>query len=128
MEFLHAFHAAMGQLVVAHGGTLERFAGDSVMIFFNDPVPMERPAEAAVRMALAMQQAFPPLAEPWRKSGFELGLGCGIATGCLVPMRMNSTCGIARSRLRRYSSFSSLNSNGSPPLRSTSRTEGVRAM
>ena len=81
MDFLHDFHAAMGALVVAHGGTLERFAGDSVMIFFNDPVPMERPAEAAVRMALAMQQAFPPLAEPWRKSGFELGLGCGIATG-----------------------------------------------
>jgi class 3 adenylate cyclase/CheY-like chemotaxis protein len=81
MDFLREFHAAMGALVVAHGGTLERFAGDSLMIFFNDPVPMERPAEAAVTMALAMQKAFPALAEPWRKSGFELGLGCGIATG-----------------------------------------------
>lgn len=81
MEFLHDFHARMGRIVLAHGGTLERFAGDSVMIFFNDPVPMERPAEAAVRMALDMQQAFPPLAEIWRKSGFDLGLGCGIAIG-----------------------------------------------
>ncbi len=81
MELLHEFHAAMGRLVLDHGGTLERFAGDSVMIFFNDPVPMERPAEAAVNMALAMQRAFPPLGEQWRKRGYELGLGCGIAQG-----------------------------------------------
>ncbi|MEO7010576.1 MAG: adenylate/guanylate cyclase domain-containing protein, partial [Caldimonas sp.] len=81
MELLHEFHAAMGRIVLEQGGTLERFAGDSVMIFFNDPVPMERPAEAAVEMALAMQQAFPPLAAVWRKRGYELGLGCGIAQG-----------------------------------------------
>jgi class 3 adenylate cyclase len=81
IELLHAFHAAMGRIVMQHDGTLERFAGDSVMIFFNDPVPMERPAEAAVRMAQAMQQAFPTLADEWRKRGFDLGLGCGIAQG-----------------------------------------------
>ena len=81
MEMLHAFHASMGQLVLAHGGTLERFAGDSVMVFFNDPVEIERPAEAAVRMALAMQAAFPPLGEQWRKRGYDLGLGCGVAQG-----------------------------------------------
>ncbi len=81
MEMLHAFHASMGRIVVQHGGTLERFAGDSVMVFFNDPVPMERPAEAAVRMALAMQQAFPALGAEWSKRGFDLGLGCGIAQG-----------------------------------------------
>ena len=81
MEMLHAFHAGMGRIVVQHGGTLERFAGDSVMVFFNDPVPMERPAEAAVRMALAMQQAFPALGAEWSKRGFDLGLGCGIAQG-----------------------------------------------
>ena len=81
MEMLHAFHATRGRIVVDHGGTLERFAGDSVMVFFNDPVPMERPAEAAVRMALAMQAAFPPLAREWSLRGYELGLGCGIAQG-----------------------------------------------
>jgi adenylate cyclase len=81
MELLHAYHQAMGRIVVDHGGTLERFAGDSVMVFFNDPVPIDKPAEAAVRMALQMQQAFPPLAETWRKRGFELALGCGIAQG-----------------------------------------------
>jgi class 3 adenylate cyclase len=81
MELLHAYHQAMGRIVVDHGGTLERFAGDSVMVFFNDPVPIDQPAEAAVRMALQMQQAFPPLAATWRKRGFELALGCGIAQG-----------------------------------------------
>ncbi len=81
MELLHAFHASMGRIVLAHGGTLERFAGDSVMVFFNDPVPIDRPAEQAVRMALAMQQAFPALRDVWRRRGFELGLGCGVAQG-----------------------------------------------
>jgi adenylate cyclase len=81
MEMLHGFHAAMGRIVLDHGGTLERFAGDSVMVFFNDPVPMERPAEQAVRMALAMQQAFRTLGAEWSKRGYDLGLGCGIAEG-----------------------------------------------
>ena len=81
MEMLHAFHASMGRIVVAHGGTLERFAGDSVMVFFNDPMVMERPAEAAIRMALDMQAAFPPLATEWTQRGYDLGLGCGIAQG-----------------------------------------------
>jgi class 3 adenylate cyclase len=52
------------------------------MVFFNDPVPIERPAEHAVRTALAMMEAFQPIGAHWRKrSGFELGLGCGIAQG-----------------------------------------------
>ena len=81
MELLQAYHATMGRLVLGHGGTLERFAGDSVMVFFNDPLPIERPAEQAVRMALAMQQAFLPLRDAWAKRGHELALGCGIAQG-----------------------------------------------
>jgi adenylate cyclase len=81
MELLHDYHGAMGRLVLRHGGTLERFAGDSVMVFFNDPVPLEHPAHAAVKMALAMQEAFPPLGEEWKKRGFELALGCGVAQG-----------------------------------------------
>jgi class 3 adenylate cyclase len=81
MDLLREYHAAMGAIVVAHEGTLERFAGDSVMVFFNDPVPIDRPAEAAVRTALAMQAAFVPLSEAWRKRGFFLGLGCGVAQG-----------------------------------------------
>jgi len=81
MELLRAFHSALGKLVLAEQGTLERFAGDSVMVFFNDPLPVERPAEHAVRTALAMHEAFAPIAEHWKKRGYELGLGIGIAQG-----------------------------------------------
>ncbi len=81
MELLRQYHADMGRIVLAHGGTLERFAGDAIMVFFNDPVPMERPAEQAVKMALAMRDAFPPIAAVWKKRGYDLGLGCGVAQG-----------------------------------------------
>jgi class 3 adenylate cyclase/CheY-like chemotaxis protein len=81
MELLRTFHAVMGRLVMDHGGTLERFAGDSMMVFFNDPVPIDHPAEVAVRMTLAMQAAFPPIAADWSARGYELGLGCGVAQG-----------------------------------------------
>jgi len=82
MELLRQYHAALGHLVLEHDGTLERFAGDAVMVFFNDPVPIERPAEHAVRCALAMMDAFHPIAQHWKKrSGHELGLGVGIAQG-----------------------------------------------
>jgi adenylate cyclase len=82
MELLRAFHAALGKLVLEHQGTIERFAGDAVMVFYNDPIPIERPAEHAVRAALAMLGAFAPIAAHWQKrSGFDLGLGVGIAQG-----------------------------------------------
>jgi len=81
MAMLREYHAALGTLVQSHGGTLERFAGDSVMVFFNDPVPMQAPALEAVRMALAAMRAFEPLSAVWAKRGFELGLGAGIAQG-----------------------------------------------
>src|SRR5919202_1025172 len=80
MELLRAYHAALGKLVLEHQGTLERFAGDAVMVFFNDPVPIDKPAEHAMRTALAVQEAFVPISKHWHKrSGFELGLGVGIA-------------------------------------------------
>ncbi len=81
LDLLRAYHAAMGRLVDEFGGTLEHFAGDGVMVFFNDPFPVERPAERAVRMALALQEAFRPIAEAWSKRGQVVGLGVGIAQG-----------------------------------------------
>jgi class 3 adenylate cyclase len=82
MELLRSFHGALGKIVLEHQGTLERFAGDAVMVFFNDPLPVEKPADQAVRTALAVQEAFAPIAQHWHKrSGFELGLGVGIAQG-----------------------------------------------
>jgi len=81
LELLRAYHATLGRTVEEHGGTLEHFAGDGVMIFFNDPFPIERPAEHAVRMAASLQQAFVPIARVWEKLGHHVGLGIGIAQG-----------------------------------------------
>jgi len=81
LELLRAYHATLGRMVGEFSGTLEHFAGDGVMIFFNDPLPVDRPAERSVRMALALQLAFTPIAEAWAKLGHEVGLGIGIAQG-----------------------------------------------
>ena len=81
MELLRSYHGALGKLVLEHQGTLERFAGDAVMVFFNDPVPIDKPAEHAVHTALAMHEAFVPIAKHWEKRGYELALGVGIAQG-----------------------------------------------
>jgi class 3 adenylate cyclase len=71
----------MGKLVDRYGGTLEHFAGDGVMIFFNDPVPVERPALQAVRMAIELQQAFRPIEQAWEHRGHQVALGVGVAQG-----------------------------------------------
>jgi class 3 adenylate cyclase len=78
---LREYHAAMGMLIVEHGGTLEHFAGDGMMVFFNDPVLQEDHVERSVRMAVAMRSRFDALAEAWARRGHELGFGIGIATG-----------------------------------------------
>src|SRR5204862_488625 len=81
MSVLREYHAEMGKLIVAHEGTLERFTGDGMMIFFNDPVVIENPSERAVRMAVAMRQRVAELAVRWRKLGHDLDFGVGIAQG-----------------------------------------------
>jgi len=78
---LHEFHAAMGALVTEHDGTVDRFAGDGILIFFNDPFPISEPARRATGMALAMQERFLPLRTRWEKKGYDLDLGIGIAFG-----------------------------------------------
>jgi class 3 adenylate cyclase len=81
MGVLHEYHAEMGQLILAHEGTLERFTGDGMMIFFNDPLPVPNPAERALRMAVAMRDRAAALALRWRRRGYDLDLGIGIAKG-----------------------------------------------
>ncbi len=81
MAVLGRFHAELGQLIFQFGGTLERFAGDGLMIFFNDPFPCPDPPLQAVRMALAMQERVAELRTGWSKRGHELALGIGIAVG-----------------------------------------------
>jgi DNA-binding response OmpR family regulator len=81
MNVLREYHAETGKIVLAHEGTLERFTGDGMMIFFNDPVPVPNPAERAVRMALAIRDRIGGLAVKWQKLGYELSVGVGIAQG-----------------------------------------------
>jgi adenylate cyclase len=81
MDLLRAYHATLGRIVDEYGGTLEHFAGDGVMIFFNDPIEVDNPAERAIRMALALQKAYRPISDAWEKLGHEVGLGIGIAQG-----------------------------------------------
>ena len=81
MTVLRQYHARMGQQVLAYEGTLERFTGDGMMIFFNDPVTVPNPVERALRMTVAMRDAMDDLAAQWRRSGFELHMGVGIAQG-----------------------------------------------
>ena len=81
MGMLREFHAAMGELILEHGGTLERFTGDGMMIFFNDPVEVEDPEHRAVRLAVAMRSASAPLQQNWARAGWELGLAIGIHCG-----------------------------------------------
>jgi adenylate cyclase len=78
---LRDYHGAMGPLIAKWSGTVDRFAGDGILIFFNDPLPVPDPAKNAVTMALEMQAQFAPLRERWRKLGYDLDLGIGIAKG-----------------------------------------------
>ena len=81
MAVLTDYHRVMGPLILQHEGTLERFAGDGMMVFFNDPVQIETPGINAVRMALAMQEQFGPLRSMWAKRGYDLDLGIGLTQG-----------------------------------------------
>jgi class 3 adenylate cyclase len=80
-EVLRAYHAVVGDLIAEHGGTLEHFAGDGLMVFFNDPVPLPEHELQAVRLALEAQKRFDELASGWRRLGTDISLGVGIAAG-----------------------------------------------
>jgi class 3 adenylate cyclase/putative methionine-R-sulfoxide reductase with GAF domain len=80
-RILRDYHTAAGEAVVANGGTIEHFAGDGLMAFFNDPVEIDDHELAAVRTASTLAERFATLAVDWRKRGYDLGLGIGIATG-----------------------------------------------
>jgi class 3 adenylate cyclase/CheY-like chemotaxis protein len=81
MAVLGEYHRTLGELVFAYEGTLEHFAGDGLMVFFNDPVPCDDAPDRAVSMAVAMRTAVAELAQTWRWRGHSLGFGVGIAQG-----------------------------------------------
>ena len=81
MGVLSEYHAALGELIFRYEGTLERFTGDGLMVFFNDPIPLEDPTQRAVEMALVMRDRVAGLVEGWSRLGHDLGFGVGIAQG-----------------------------------------------
>jgi adenylate cyclase len=81
INVLREYHEALGKLIHKYEATLEHFAGDGVMVWFNDPLPCANPAERAVRMAVDMRTRVVELLRQWRKHGHELGFGVGIAHG-----------------------------------------------
>jgi adenylate cyclase len=81
MAVLREFHTAMGAIIHQYEGTLERFAGDGMMIFFNDPLPCSDPAERAIHMAAAMRARVAELKEWWHRRGHQLAFGMGMAQG-----------------------------------------------
>jgi len=81
MGVLAEYHRAMGALVHEYQGTLERFTGDGIMVFFNDPIECDDAAERAVRMAVGIRTVVRDLAVGWLRKGHELALGMGIAQG-----------------------------------------------
>jgi adenylate cyclase len=81
LDMLRDYHAEMGRMVTEFGGTLEHFAGDGILVFFNDPILQPDHEARAVRMAVAMRDRFDTMHEAWRKRGYELGFGVGMAVG-----------------------------------------------
>jgi len=81
MVLLRDYHAVIGQIVIKYGATLEHFAGDGVMVIFNDPVPIDKPQLQAVRMALEVRDAMGTFTQKWRRLGHDIGFGIGISHG-----------------------------------------------
>jgi len=81
MALLRDYHAALGPIVASFEGTLDHYAGDGIMVFFNDPLPTPEPAKRAIDMAVAMRAAAQALLQSWRRHGHDIGFGVGISQG-----------------------------------------------
>ena len=94
MALLRDYHAAIGEIIIKYNGTLERYAGDGVMVVFNDPVPVENPALQAVLMALEVRDAIGALTT-WSRSGtnwLRHRIAHGFATSALSVSRALRLC------------------------------------
>ena len=90
MTVLREYHNGLAGIINAFEGTLERFAGDGLMVLFNDPMPCPDPCERWVKMAVQMRDRVVELAAKWRKLGHDLGFGVGIAHGYATLGRVSS--------------------------------------
>jgi adenylate cyclase len=92
MDFLRHYHSEMGKLVFKFEGTLERFVGDGIVVIFNDPIPCEDHVQKAAQMAIEMRDRVKELRTAWRKKGYDLDLGVGIAAGYATLGTMGFEC------------------------------------
>ena len=81
MTVVASYHAAMGELILSYEATVGWFAGDGLMVWFNDPISCDDPAARAVRMAIDMREAMSALTASWRKRGHALDFSIGVALG-----------------------------------------------
>jgi adenylate cyclase len=81
MRVLSQYHTAMGEIIFEYGATVVHFAGDGMMLIFNDPIPVPDPTSRAVRMTIAMRDRAVELADAWRRLEYDLGFGVGVARG-----------------------------------------------
>ncbi len=81
LELLRTYHGEMGEIIFRYQGTIERFAGDGMMVFFNAPLPMPDHVERAARMSLEMQERARELRQGWVRRGHDLDVGIGLAAG-----------------------------------------------
>jgi adenylate cyclase len=119
MGVLGEYHACLGQLIHKHEGTLDKYAGDGLMVLFNDPVKVEQPTLRAVTMALEMRDAVAQLAVKWRKFGHQLGFGLGIAHGyaTIGQIGFEGRCAARRWPARSWSTPRRLQRSRSRPRR-----------
>ncbi len=102
MALLRDYHAAIGELIIKYSGTLERYAGDGVMVVFSDPVPVEKPALQAVLMALEAREAMGALTEKWRELGHDVVFGIALRTDLPRSAPLASRDGSTMPPLVRY--------------------------
>jgi len=119
MAVLSEYHTSLGALVHKFEGTVERFTGDGLMIWFNDPLPCPDPCARAVRMAVEMRACFAELAAKWRRVGHDLGFGIGIAHGTTMPLSAPSSSSPRACAARRRTVRSSSMARYRPPLRTS---------
>jgi class 3 adenylate cyclase len=81
MALLRDYHAALGPIVTRYESTLDKYGGDGMMVFFNDPLPTPEPARRAIEMAVAMRDAAAEVVRAWRRQGHDVGFGVGISQG-----------------------------------------------
>ena len=117
MSLLRRYHQVMGQLIQAHGGTLEQFSGGSMLVIFNDPVISEDPAGHAVRMALEMQMRFDELMSSWRRRGHDISVGIGIAYGYATIGAIGDEARVGYGAIGRVTNLAARLSAEAPPGR-----------